>query len=199
MLKIGLTGGIASGKTTISNLFESLDIPIIDTDIISRKLLDIGQPGYKKVLEKLGDSILFEDLNINRQKLRKLVFADEGLKVWLESILHPLIYVSAQNLIEENSDASYVIIVVPLLFESNFTRLVDRVLVVDCSRDIQVQRLIVRDDIDKSLANSMLDQQWSNDARLELADDVIHNTVNEDLDLQVQELHRKYMLIVSKP
>ena len=198
MLVIGLTGGIASGKTTISNLFESLGVPIIDTDIVSRAQLDVGQPGYEKVVEKLGDSILLEDSNINRRQMRQLIFSNENLKSWLESMLHPLIYTSVQEQINLNFDADYVVIVVPLLFESNFTKIIDRVLVVDCPRHIQIQRLIARDDIDKSLANSMLDQQWSNDARLELADDVIHNTGNEDLEMQVQELHKIYLLLASK-
>jgi len=197
MLVIGLTGGIASGKTTISDLFKSLGVPIIDTDIISRTLLDIDQPGYKKVVRKIGPSILLEDRSINRQKLRQLVFSDLTLKSWLESMLHPLIYSSVENKIVQNNNANYVIVVVPLLFEANFKTLVDRILVVDCPQQIQIKRLIARDGIDESLANSMLNQQWTNNARLESADDVIQNTGHEDLEMQVQKLHNNYLILAD--
>jgi len=197
MFVIGLTGGIASGKTTISNLFQKNGVPIIDTDIISRTLLNVGQPGYKKVVRKIGPSILLEDRSINRQKLRQLVFSDVTLKSWLESMLHPLIYSSVENKIVQNNNANYVIVVIPLLFEANFKTLVDRILVVDCPQQIQIKRLIARDGIDESLANSMLNQQWSNDARLECADDVIQNTGHEDLEMQVQELHNNYLILAD--
>ncbi len=193
MLVIGLTGGIASGKTTISDHFSALNTPVIDTDIISRKLLELDQPGYEKIVEKLGSSILLEDNSINRRMLRQLVFDDTNLKSWLESLLHPLIYQSVQRHINEHSKASYVLVVVPLLFESNFTSLIDRILVVDCLRDTQLKRLIIRDDIDESLAAKMLDQQWSNRERLDQADDVIHNNDGDNLATQVQRLHQQYL------
>ena len=197
MLVIGLTGGIASGKTTISNIFESFGIPVIDTDILSRNLLDVGQPGYEKVVSKLGPSILLKNRDINRRDLRRLVFSDEALKTWLESILHPMIYSKVRHQIQENKNASYILVVVPLLFESNFMTLVDRILVVDCPRFTQVRRLVARDGIDEALANSMLDQQWSNDDRLKQADDIIHNAKNENLVKQVQSLHKKYTQLTT--
>ncbi len=193
MLVIGLTGGIASGKTTISDHFSALNIPVIDTDIISRELLDLHQPGYEKIVEKLGCSILLKDNSINRRKLRQLVFNDTNLKSWLESLLHPLIYQSVQRHINKHSKASYVLVVIPLLFESNFTSLIDRILVVDCLGDTQFKRLMIRDDIDESLASKMLDQQWSNGERLDQADDVIHNNDGDNLETQVQKLHQQYL------
>ncbi len=193
MLVIGLTGGIASGKTAISDLFSALNVPVIDTDIISRRLLDQGQPGYESVIEKLGSSILLEDKNIDRRMLRRLVFDDTHLKSWLEALLHPLIHQSVKSHINEHREASYVLVVVPLLFESNFTSLIDRTLVVDCLRDTQLKRLMVRDKIDEALASKILDQQCSNMERLSLADDVIHNNDGDNPATQVQRLHQQYL------
>jgi len=195
MLVIGLTGGVASGKTTISNLFSRLGVPVVDTDIVSRELLEKGQPGYIKVIQKLGRDILLEDGNIDRRKLRQAVFSEPALKTWLEKMLHPLIYQSAQQQLEKQTDSKYSILVVPLLFETNFDSLVDRTLVVDCSRDTQFKRLVERDNIDDALAIKMLDQQWSNDQRLSKANDIIHNDRDENLVLQVKNLHEHYLTI----
>ena len=195
MLVIGLTGGIASGKTTISNLFSRLGVPVVDTDIVSRELLEKAQPGYIKVVRKLGRNILLEDGNIDRRKLRQAVFAEPALNAWLEKMLHPLIYQSAQRQLEKQPDSKYSILVVPLLFETNFASLVDRTLVVDCSRDTQFKRLVERDNIDETLAIKMLDQQWSNDERLSKADDIVHNDQDENLSLQIKNLHERYLTI----
>ncbi len=193
MLVIGLTGGIASGKTTISDLFSDLKIPIVDTDIISRALLDKNRPGYEEVLSRLGNQILLENGDINRPMLRQLVFNDGELKQWLETMMHPLILQTANNQVNQYNGAPYVVLVVPLLFESKFTSLIDRALVVDCSRDNQLKRLVERDNIDESLAKKMLDQQWSNTERLALANDVIHNNNDENLSEQINQLHQQYL------
>jgi dephospho-CoA kinase len=193
MLKIGLTGGIASGKTRISNLFSQLKTPIIDTDIISRKVLEPGQPGYLAILDHFGDSIVFDDAQIDRRKLRQLVFNDSAEKQWLESMLHPIIFRQSQHQIGGHSQAKYVMVVIPLLFETDFNELVDRVLVVDCDTDTQIERLLLRDKIDITLAQKMIDQQWSNQDRINRADDIIYNNNNDDLDNQVMALHQKYL------
>ena len=195
MLVIGLTGGVASGKTTISNMFSELGVPVIDTDIVSRELLEKGQPGYEKVTQKLGLDILLEDGNIDRRKLRQAVFTEPVLKTWLEKVLHPLIYQSAQQQLENQADSKYALLVVPLLFETSFDSLVDRTLVVDCSRNTQFKRLIARDNIDEALAIKMLDQQWSNDERLSKADNIVHNDQNVNLSLQIENLHQLYLTI----
>lgn len=193
MLVIGLTGGIASGKTTISDEFFSLGITIIDTDKISRALLEPGQTGFQEIVKKLGDSILLENGNIDRRKLRRQVFSDDALKAWLESMLHPLILQSARHQINQCNQSPYIILVVPLLFESKFECLVDRVLVVDCARETQLERLIARDKIDKPLAEKMLDQQWSNQDRLSQADDIIRNDSGHELSLQIKKIHQQYL------
>jgi dephospho-CoA kinase len=193
MLTVGLTGGIASGKTTVSDLFSSLGTPVVDTDVISRELLEIDQPGYQSVLEHFGSEILLRDGQIDRAKLRRLIFNNETEKLWLESRLHPMIYQQTEQLIEQNLNAAYVMIVIPLLFESNFRSLVSRVLVIDCSPHTQITRLMARDNIDRELARQMLAQQWDNQARLEQADDVIGNDGDNNLSQQVAKLHQQYL------
>lgn len=195
MYVVGLTGGIASGKTTISEMFRALGATIIDTDIISRRLLETGQKGFAKVVEKLGKGILLNTGEIDRRQLRQLVFNDNELKTWLESMLHPLIFESCQQEIDCVKDSNYVLLVVPLLFESGFTALVDRVLAVDCSKSVQLSRLTNRDKIDIDLAEKMIAQQLSNEERIKLADDIINNN-NEQTELpaRVQNLHRQYSL-----
>ena len=195
MQTVGLTGGIASGKTTVSDLFSSLGTPVIDTDVISRELLEIDHPGYRPVLEHFGSEILLRDGQIDRAKLRRLIFNSETEKLWLESRLHPMIYQQTEQLIEQNLNAAYVIIVVPLLFESNFRSLVSRVLVIDCSPHTQIARLMARDNIDRELAKQMLAQQWDNQARLEQADDVIANDGDSNLARQVTKLHQQYLAL----
>ncbi len=193
MLTVGLTGGIASGKTTVSDLFSMLGTPVIDTDVISRELLETGQPGYQPVIEHYGSEILLGDNQIDRLRLRRLIFSNETEKLWLEGVLHPMIFAQAQQLIDQNSSAAYILVVIPLLFESNFRNLVNRVLVIDCSSHTQFTRLMSRDNIDHELAQQMLAQQWSNAARLELADDVIANDGGIDLSRQVKKLHLQYL------
>ena len=199
MLTIGLTGGIASGKTTVSDLFAKLGVPIVDTDLISRNLLELDQPGYKTVVEHFGKDILQSDRLIDRRKLRHLVFNDETEKIWLETTLHPIIFQQAKHQIGQYKVADYILVVIPLLFETNFQTLVNRILVIDCSADDQIGRLMARDNIDLNLAQQMLVQQWSNEDRLDHADDVIHNNNDQEisLDQQVVKLHRKYVSLIN--
>ncbi len=199
MLRVGLTGGIASGKTTISDLFCNLGVPIIDTDLISHQLLEMGGPDYEKVVGHFGDKLLDKHRQIDRCRLRRIVFDDEVERHWLEATLHPIIYRQTQQQIEHYRTTAYVIVVVPLLFEAKFQTLVNRILVIDCCPKTQIRRLTARDHIDLKLARLMLARQWTNEARLEQADDVIHNgsTLDRDLDQQVAELHQKYLLLAA--
>jgi dephospho-CoA kinase len=199
MLRVGLTGGIGSGKTTISDLFSNLGVPIIDTDLISHQLLELGKPGYEKVVGHFSDKLLDKHRQIDRRRLRRIVFDDEVEKHWLETTLHPIIYQQTQQQIEYCRTTDYVIVVVPLLFEAEFQTLVDRILVIDCCPETQIRRLTARDQIDLKLALLMISQQWTNEARLEQADDVIYNgnNVDRDLDQQVAELHQKYLLLAA--
>ena len=198
MFSVGLTGGIASGKTTISNLFAELGVPVIDTDVISRELLQPGELGYRQVCDHFGSAILDTNGEIDRAALRRLVFSDAQQKSWLEKMLHPLIYQRSHEATQQQAGAAYLLLVVPLLFESSFQSLVDRILTVDCPAEQQILRLLKRDGIDEALARSMLAQQLSNSERLERAHDVIDNREDgADLHEQVLALHRKYIELAA--
>jgi dephospho-CoA kinase len=198
MFTVGLTGGIAAGKTTLSNLFAGLGAPVVDTDLISRELLEPGEPGYEQVCDHFGDSIIDANNEIDRAKLRQIVFSNADEKTWLESMLHPLIYRCSHNAILEHAEADYVLVVIPLLFESNFQALVDRILVVDCPAELQLERLLKRDHMDETLALKMLAQQLSNSERLARAHDIVDNSENgADLGAQVEALHQLYLQLSS--
>ncbi len=194
MFSVGLTGGIASGKTTISNLFAELGVAVIDTDIISRRLLEPGELAYDQVCAHFGSIILNPSNDIDRAELRKIIFNNADEKKWLETMLHPLIYQRAVDAIREFSKPCYVLVVIPLLFETNFQSLVDRILVVDCPQELQIERLVKRDKIDETLARKMLSQQIANSDRLARAHDIIENLNDEtDLGPQVAILHQAYI------
>ena len=198
MFSVGLTGGIASGKTTISDLFSDLGVPVVDTDIISRNLLEPGELAFDQVCAHFGDRILDADGRIDRKSLRRIVFNDHDEKSWLETMLHPLIYQRSHEAILAHAGADYVLVVVPLLFETNFQSLVDRILVVDCPAEQQIERLVKRDHIDVSLAQKMLEQQLDNKQRVARAHDIIDNRgANADLESQVAALHRQYLKLSS--
>ena len=194
MFSVGLTGGIASGKTTISDLFAARGVVVIDTDVVSRKLLEPGEDAYRQVSGHFGTDILDSEGSIDRARLREIVFSDPAAKNWLEKMLHPLIYQRSHDEIRASARTDYVLVVVPLLFETNFQALVDRILVVDCPAETQMARLLRRDRIDESLARRMLDQQLSNDQRLARAHDIIDNRADDcDLESQVEALHQRYL------
>lgn len=194
MFSVGLTGGIASGKTTVSNLFAELGVAVIDTDVISRKLLEPGELAFRQAVAHFGKDILLPNGTINRAGLREIVFSDGKQKFWLETMLHPLIYQRSHNAVLEHSTADYVLLVVPLLFESSFQSLVDRVLVVDCPAEQQILRLMKRDGIDENLAQKMLAQQLGNPERIARAHDIIENRDDSaDLASQVAALHQSYL------
>ena len=174
MLRIGLTGGIASGKSLISDALARRGYPIIDADVISRELMQPGAPGYQACIDHFGQAVLDRQGRIDRAALRRKVFDDPAQRYWLESMLHPLIRARIEKRIE-SLDADLAFIVVPLLFESGFDQLVDLTLTIDCPRQVQLERLLQRDGIDRELANRMLDTQLSNDERLQRADLSIRN------------------------
>ena len=192
MLRVGLTGGIASGKTTVSTLFKNLGVPVIDTDEISRDLMRLGQPGYQATLDRFGAQILASDFNLNRAMLREIVFNDPTQKQWLETVLHPLIRDNAQQQMDALANsAHYLILVVPLLFESGFDALVDYVIVIDCPVEVQMRRLTQRDGISAVLARQMIEAQWSNQQRLDQADEIIDNADELNLQPEIDILHQK--------
>lgn len=199
MFSVGLTGGIASGKTTISDLFAARGVPVVDTDIISRALLEPGELAFTQVRQHFGDEILDAGGKFDRKRLREIVFNQPKEKSWLEKMLHPLIYQRSFEAIRAYTGAPYVLVVVPLLFETNFQSLVDRILVVDCPPEEQIERLVKRDRIDAALAQKMLDQQLGNAERLSRAHDIIDNRSEDaDLESQVETLHAFYLELAAK-
>ncbi|MBF6647217.1 dephospho-CoA kinase [Methylobacter sp. BlB1] len=193
MLKIGLTGGIGCGKTTVARLFAELGSPVIDADQIAHQLVAKGQPALAQIALQFGADILTPDGSLNRARLREAVFSDPARKQNLEAILHPLVYQSIQAELER-LDASYCIIAIPLLFETNMAHFVDRVLVVDCPVEIQIARVRKRDQLTLDRIQSIIDSQVSRDFRKSHADDLIDNSESDyRLAEQVKKLHNLYL------
>ena len=200
MLTIGLTGGIASGKSAVTQLFGDLGAQVVDTDLVAREVVRPGEAGLAALRQVFGDAILTPDQHLDRRKLRALVFADEAARQQLNAILHPLIRKRTFEEVEalEKAGAPYVLIAVPLLVETNFGALVDRVLVVDCDPETQLARLMARDDMTEAEARAMIAAQVDRETRLAAADDVIDNS--GDLDAtraQVQKLHERYLQLAT--
>lgn len=192
-LRIGLTGGIASGKSTVADMFAELGAPIIDTDVIAREVVEPGGAALEEIRHEFGDAVIAEDGSLDRALLRRIVFADEVARGRLESILHPRIQKAAFD--QANAaGGKYQVIVVPLLTESPIRDFVDRVLVVDCDEDTQIRRLMARDGESEGQARRILAAQASRDDRLAIADDVVHNDHDvDDTQSQVDRLHRNYI------
>tara|TARA_R110002050_G_scaffold9504_1_gene32878 strand:- start:18130 stop:18765 length:636 start_codon:yes stop_codon:yes gene_type:complete len=197
MLKIGLTGGIASGKSTVCRLFAQYDIPIIDADVIARQLVEPQQAAYKEIIRTFGHQICLSNGELNRQHLRQLIFSDDKAKQQLELILHPRIRM--QLLQQSNAlHSPYCILAVPLLIEANMTQLVDRVLLIDIDLPLQLTRLCERDNITVDDAQLMINSQTSRQQRLVAADDIITNNNGLDnIKKNVENLHNKYLSLAN--
>jgi dephospho-CoA kinase len=198
MLRIGLTGGVASGKTTVANLFADAGAVVLDTDVIAREVVEPGEPALAALVEALGDDILGSDGGLDRALLRRRLFGDEALRRRVESILHPAILA---ELGRRSADARgpYQLLVIPLLVESDLAGIVDRVLVVDCPVERQIERLVQRDGETREGAGAMLAAQVSRKTRLAAADDVIVNDGTlADLAARVADLDRKYRDLAGK-
>lgn len=192
-LRIGLTGGIASGKSAVADLFAARGVPIIDTDVIAREVVEPGQPALAEIAREFGPGVLGADGRLDRRKLRDLVFSDEKRRKTLEAILHPAIRRVAEER-ARSAGGAYQIVVVPLLAESPMRASMDRVLVVDCSEETQLERLLRRDAESEAQARRMIAAQASRAERLAIADDVIDNDGSlEATERQVEALHRKYL------
>jgi dephospho-CoA kinase len=197
MLKVGLTGGIGCGKSTTCDLFAHHGVPIIDTDKLARDAVARGSKTLTKLITEFGRNILQSDGDLDRGKLRKLVFSDPELLNKLEEILHPEIRrLLAHQL--ENISSPYVIIAIPLLIEKNWQDSVDRILVIDCSVESQIQRVLDRDNDSQEGIQRIIDTQVGRDTRLSAADDIIQNDTDlAALQTQVDKLHLYYTQLVS--
>ncbi len=203
MLKIGLTGGIGSGKTTVSNLFTKLDnnknkVAIVDTDIIARQIVEVDKPAYKEIIKIFGKGILNKDASINRKILRNIIFNSPELKQQLEDITHPRIQAEVNRKISKLK-AQYCIIVIPLLFETKSDYAIDRILVVDCDTTTQIKRTTLRDQTTAQDVENIIKVQQSREYRLKQADDIINNNNDlEQLKQQVQQLHSFYLKLAKE-
>jgi len=196
--RVGLTGGVASGKTTVSDMFSALGVFIIDADIIARQLLEKDSHCYQQVLQNFGTEVVLDNGEINRPWLRDRIFTDNAAKHALEKILHPP--VRRQLLAAaDKSEAPYCILVVPLLVEAKMQDLVDRTLVVDISEQLQIQRLSQRDNLTEPQAQAMLNNQATRQQRLLAANDVIDNQADTNfLQQKVEQLHHFYNELALK-
>jgi len=197
---VAVTGGIASGKTTVAKLFETLGAGLVDTDEIAHALTRAGQPAVVQISRQFGEEYLDAEGALDRARMRALVFSDADARRKLEAILHPLIRARAAARVD-GSPAPYVLLVVPLLVETGGYRgLVQRVLVVDCDEELQVTRAMRRGGLSEQQARAILASQATREQRLGAADDVITNSAGlAELADQVRQLHTRYLAMAAKP
>ena len=193
MLRIGLTGGIGSGKTAASDHFARLGAEVIDTDLLSRELVEPGQAALKEIVDSFGAQVLTGDGHLDRARLGELVFGNPEARQQLEAILHPRIR-EAMLLRAEQSRAPYVVFVIPLLFETGQQALVDRVLLIDVPEGLQRARVAERDQLDDARITRIMSAQTDRETRRSNADDIVCNDGDiASLHAEIEKLHRKYM------
>ena len=197
MLIIGLTGGIGSGKSAVSDKFKSLGITVVDADVAARTVVEPGQPALAEIERHFGSNILNQAGVLDRAQLREIMASDSEERVWLESVLHPKIGEQIAKELNE-STSPYTIYVAPLLLETNSQKMCSRVLVVDVPKEIQIQRTVERDKVSEIQIEKIVAVQMERKERLEKADDVLVNTGTiKELEEQVVKLHQKYLEMVE--
>lgn len=190
---IGLTGGIGSGKTAVSDTFKSLGIDIVDADVSSRRVVEKGQPALDDIQAHFGDDILDSENNLDRAKLREIIFKNPQERVWLEQLLHPKIAEHIKDQLE-SSNSPYCILVSPLLLETEQKSYCSFVLVVDVPEEFQVTRTAKRDGVSEEQVKNIISAQIDREKRLEQADEIIINDGSmEELKKKVVVLHTKYL------
>lgn len=195
--RVALTGGIASGKTTVADLFAGLGVPVIDTDAIAREVVEPGQPALARIVEAFGPDVLGSDGRIDRRRMRERIFTDADARRRVEAILHPAIREEMERRSRE-AGGVYQVLVIPLLTEGKRRDHVDRVLLVDVAEETQIERLMRRDGVSREQAQASLRAQATRAERIGLADDVLHNTGRvDDLRDRVRELHARYVQLAT--
>lgn len=195
MFRVGLTGGIASGKSRAAEIFTSLGVTVIDSDVIAREIVAPGREGLAAIVQRFGPGVLDARGQLDRRALRALVFADPTARADLEAITHPLIRARMATLNREAS-GPYVINAIPLLAETGGRRDLDRVLLIDCPETLQIARVMARDHVDEAAARAILGAQATREARRSIADDVIVNDGDvATLENAVKTLHRRYLAL----
>jgi dephospho-CoA kinase len=199
VFRVGLTGGIASGKSTAAKFFGALGVPILDSDQIARDVVEPGQPPLERLVERFGPSILTPEGHLDRPALRDIVFSDPKARTDLEALTHPAIG-AALEARSATAGGPYQILVIPLLVEKHLGSQVDRVLVVDCDEALQIGRLRSRDGSTLQQVRAILDAQVSRSTRLKAANDVITNEADMSaVQGQVATLHARYLALAAQP
>lgn len=192
---VALTGGIASGKTLVSDEFARLGVPVVDTDVIARDLVEPGQPALEEIEQVFGADVIDSVGQLKRSEMRALIFSDPENRRKLEAILHPRIRHEAGKAVAEVS-SGYCVLVIPLLVEKSVYPFINRVLVVDVDSETQISRLMARDNSNRQQAEQALASQISREQRLRIADDVLENEGSPEQTRQaVARLHRKYLAL----
>nr|ELY5254644.1 dephospho-CoA kinase [Vibrio cholerae] len=191
---VALTGGIASGKTTVANLFHAqFGIDLVDADVIAREVVEPETEGLKAIAAHFGQTILHPDGSLNRAVLRERIFAKPDEKAWINQLLHPMIRQRMQHALTQTT-SPYSLLIVPLLVENQLQGMADRVLVVDVDEQVQIERTMARDNVSREQAEAILAAQASRAQRLAIADDVLKNDAeNQKLLPQITLLHQKYL------
>lgn len=200
MLKVALTGGIASGKTTVSDSFAALGVPVVDADLLARTAVEKGSPGLQQITARFGQQILQADGSLDRANLRSIIFNDAKARADLEAIVHPEVRRLSNELIQthKKSGNKYCLVVIPLLVETGQQDRYDYIVVVDVSEDTQIARLQKRDGSSASEAKKILESQASRETRLGIADSVINNNSTlENIAQQVKALHQKLLALAE--
>ena len=194
---IGLTGGIGSGKSLAGDFFKSKNIDVVDADDLAYNALDIEGEGYKKFLDIFGETFLDENSEIDRKALRKYIFQNPEMKNKLEEIVHPIVQNGILNFIN-NSNSIYRIIIVPLIAETNSSSFYDRVLAIDCKKEIQIERASKRDNSNEEQILKIIQSQASSEDRNKIANDVIENNDTKDEFLMnLEDIHKKYLILAN--
>ena len=197
-LIIGLTGSIASGKSTVSKMFNDLNIPVVDADKLSREVVEPGEEAYREIVRQFGDTILHKDNTINREKLGSIVFTDEKKRKQLNNIVHPAVRKAMQKEKDELIEAQErcIVLDIPLLYESNLTHYVEKIIVVYVDEAVQLKRLMKRNGYSEEEAMQRIKSQLPVKEKASLADAVIDNngTINESYE-QLQSLLKKWQVL----
>jgi dephospho-CoA kinase len=195
MAVVGLTGGIGSGKSTVARLFGALGVHWVDADDVAREVVEPGAPALKKIAEHFGQEILLPDGGLDRAALRRIVFEAPEERAWLESLLHPVIREELmRQLHPDNYTLPYVLLVSPLLLETDQHELVEKTVVVDVPVDVQIQRTMARDTNDREQVERIIAAQMPREQRLRKADDVVDNNLAMmDVERQVEQLHQTFL------
>ncbi|GKW54175.1 dephospho-CoA kinase [Pseudoalteromonas sp. NCCP-2140] len=190
---LGLTGGIGSGKSAVSAMFEELGIQVVDADIVAREVVEPGSVGLTKITAHFGDEILTRNGTLDRAKLRAIIFADESQKQWLNNLLHPLIRESMLSKLKQ-AGSEYVILVAPLLFENGLEKYCNHTLLIDVPVDVQITRTTARDNVSVELAKQIIASQMSRADKQQKAADILdNNRPLAEVKTDVQKLHKKYL------